>query len=85
MDDKAEVERNLQAYERMKHELDRTYPMKEFVAIAGGSVAAHSQNYADVFHELKTAGWEPRNCVLVRIGDEPEEGDILGSASGDEP
>jgi len=77
MVDKDEVERNLEAYRRMKDDLDRTYPIREFVAIAGGVVAAHSQDYEDVFRVLKSAGWETRNCVLVRIGDEPEDGDIL--------
>ena len=78
-----EVERNLEAYRRMKDDLDRTYPLREFVAIAGGAVAAHSQDYEDVFLVLKNAGWEPRNCVLVRIGDEPEDGDILLTPQGE--
>ncbi len=80
--DKAEVEQNLEAYRRMKDDLDRTYPLREFVAIAGGAVAAHSQSYEDVFRVLKNAGWETRNCVLVRIGDEPEDGDILHTLQG---
>ena len=83
MVDQAEVERNLEAYRRMKDDLDRTYPIREFVAIAGGAVAAHSQHYEDVFSVLKDAGWEPRNCVMVRIGDEPEDGDILLGSSGE--
>ncbi len=72
-----EVERNLEAYRRVKEDLDTLYPKGEFVAIAGGAVAAHSQSYEDVFSVLKNAGWDSRNCVLVRIGDEPEDGEIL--------
>ena len=79
----AEVEQNLEAYRRMKNDLDRTYPNREFVAIAGGAVAAHSQNYEDVFQTLTNAGWDSRNCVLIRIGDEPEDGDILHTLQGE--
>ena len=78
-----EVERNLEVYRRVKGDLDTMYPKGEFVAIAGGAVAAHSQDWEEVYRVLKRAGWETPNCVLVRIGDEPEDGDILFTLQGD--
>ncbi len=72
--DEAEVERNVQAYREAKGELDRAYPLKEFVAFAGGKLAAHSGDFEQVVATLQKAGHDPRHCVVVRVGD-PDEGD----------
>lgn len=77
--DEAEVERNLQAYRDAKGELDRAYPLKEFVAFAGGKLAAHSSDFEEVVAALQEAGHDPRQCVVVRVGDEDEgDADIFG-------
>ena len=74
-----EVERNLEAYRRMKDELDRTYPSGEFVVFAGGDLFSHSRSYDEIDRRVRAGGWNPQNCVLIRVGDEDESGDILGS------
>lgn len=72
--DEEEVGRNVQAYREAKDELDRVYPLKEFVAFAGGKLTAHSKDFEEVIETLQKAGWNPRHCVVVRIGDEDPDG-----------
>ena len=77
--DEAEVERNVQAYREVRGELDRVYPAREFVAFAGGKLATHSGDFEEVVATLQEAGHDPRQCVVVRVGDEDEgDADIFG-------
>ena len=77
-----EVERNLEAYRRVKGDLDSLYPKGEFVVFAGGALTTHTQRFEDIEERLRLGGWNPRQCVVIRVGDEEESGDILGSSIG---
>jgi len=78
----SEIERNLAAYHQVKDELNRLYNVREFVAFAGGAYFTHSHDFDAVMVQLKDAGFEPRNSVLIRVGDEEMNGlDILTGLS----
>jgi hypothetical protein len=77
-----EIERNLAAYRSVKGELNRLYAEKDFVAFAGGNYFTHSRDFDAIILQLKNAGYEPRNSVLIRVGDEEMDGlDILTGLS----
>lgn len=61
-------QRNVQAYERLRDEIERTYPRDRCVAIVDGRIAADAPNLKELDALLLSAGMDPRDSLVVRVG-----------------
>ena len=65
------------AYDRMKDQLDATYPVGVFVAFGHGKVIGHSADFRELRRQIESSGRDPREVMVMRIGDdEPTDGGI---------
>ena len=60
---------NVSAYNRLREEMERTYPPLRFVAFSDGQVTCDSDDYMLLHEKIKGM----KNVMVVRIGDEPPD------------
>ncbi len=65
-----EQDANEAAHDRMKDELERAYPLKHFVAFGHGQVIGDSADFFELIGVIRGQGRDPREVMVVRIGDE---------------
>ena len=70
----AEHELNEVAFDRLKDELERTYPLKQFVAFGRGQVIGDDADFFKLVAHIRSLGRDPREVMVVRIGDEEIDG-----------
>lgn len=75
----AEQAANEAAHDRMKDELERTYPSKQFVAFGHGKVIGDSADFFELMGIIERQGRDPREVMVVRIGDEELDGRTIFS------
>jgi len=75
----AEQAANEAAHDRMKDELERTYPKKQFVAFGHGQVIGDSADFFELMGVIEHQGRNPREVMVVRIGDEELDGGTIFS------
>jgi hypothetical protein len=74
---------NQAAYHRLKDEIAKKYPPKQFVAIGRGKVIADAETFDAMLTKLNGIGWNPLDVMVVRVGDDvPEYGIILSPLRG---
>lgn len=61
--------RNVEAYHRLRADLERTHPRLRFVAFSEGRVAGDSDDYLALHEAVKGLA----NVMVVRLGDEPPD------------
>ncbi len=79
MRNEAEHQLNEAACDRMKDELERTYPSKQFVAFGHGQVIGDSADFFELMGVIERQGRDPREVMVVRIGDEEMDGRTIFS------
>jgi hypothetical protein len=63
-----EHELNCAAYRRLTDEIDRTYPVGRFVALAGGRIVADSEHILELHARLQAAGYHTSDVLVVQAG-----------------
>ena len=61
---------NQAAYDRLREEIDKTYPKGRFVALGGGKIVADSETFESMLSRLPQLGWNPRDVMVVQVGHE---------------
>lgn len=64
-----EQDANEAAHDRLKEELERTYPLKHFVAFGHGQVIGASADFFELIGVIRGQGRDPREVMVIRIGD----------------
>lgn len=70
MRNEAEHQLNEAAYDQLSDELERRYPLKQFVAFGHGQVIGDSADFDELIGIVEKQGRDPREVMVVRIGDE---------------
>ena len=60
---------NVDAYNRLRADLERAYPRLRFLAFSGGRVAGDSDDYLALHEAVKGL----KDVMIVRVGDEPPD------------
>ena len=58
-------------YEKFGGELSVQFPHRQFVAFGRGAVIADSADFDELEAKLTAVGWDRRDVMVVRVGDEP--------------
>lgn len=69
MRNEVEHAQNEVAYQAMKDELARVYPMKQFVAFGHGRIIGDSADFDELLDCIKRQGRDPREVMVIRVGD----------------
>lgn len=68
---------NEAAYDRMKEELDATYPVGHFVAFGHGKVIGDSADFFQLTRMIQAQGRDPREVMVVQVGEQdPTDGGV---------
>jgi hypothetical protein len=78
MDRVHEMQRNETAFRQMEAGLAQAFPAGRFVAISEGRIVADAERLDAIRSILQGLGKDPRQVLVVRVGDEyPQSGIIL--------
>lgn len=70
---------NEAAYYRLKGDIEKQYPQKQFVAFGRGLILADSADFDELLAKIRALGWEPLDVMVIRVGDEPEPHGVIFS------
>lgn len=65
-----ERKQNETAYREVEDQLERRYPLKQFVAFHNGHIVYDSADFDDLQRGLRQQGIDQFQSMIVRIGDE---------------
>lgn len=83
MDASPETRSNLDAYARLKDDIDLRYPHGQYVAIVRGAIVADAPTFSALLSKLATIEQEPDCRLVVQAGiTYPYEETIFGLTAG---
>lgn len=68
---------NQAAFRQLKPIIEANYPLRQFVAIAGGKIVADDADIEQLDAKIRALGIDPNNTIVDRVGEEWSDEEMI--------